>query len=510
MNTLTIKLKQHTPLIHFQHDQDGATLRASEVKPKLDKYILIQLGAGDYEKGKAQAKAKGWLVGKGDHPALDYKMRILDNPDNIIVLNTNEKKRCYNKKDEEKDIKKGKTISKVHYGDIIDNNIKHNVRFVILGQDKKEYFGKFRKTDSKIIYDLDSYPCFFANMDADIKNSDEYRKITYAKDPFGLLITTQNHELYNFLNDKNKSLLSFFFLENNFGTRQSKGFGSFYIDESDDLYREPYSRYHFSVPITDEYYYEEFFTLFKIIELFTKTLRAGINEKRGIETVFYFKSLAFMYCKDILNAEWDKKKVKTEFYFGDTVRRKDSLSKQRDKYPNDCDHDILFFDSSDGYDIRDLLGFSTNEEWLSYKDSIEKKVALQRGKTTVYPRREDVLPVDRMRSPLLIKPICKVDDNDNDNVNYTIHLLFQDKEVGMEMFKLQKEICFFSKREKDERGFSRRFMIKLPQTFSLYDYFDYIFGRLRFDISTHVEDKYQEHEYYGILEDIYSQLKECQ
>jgi hypothetical protein len=76
MNTLTIKLKQHTPLIHFQHDQDGATLRASEVKPKLDKYILKQLGWGDYGKGKEEAKTKGWLVGKGDHPALDYKMRI--------------------------------------------------------------------------------------------------------------------------------------------------------------------------------------------------------------------------------------------------------------------------------------------------------------------------------------------------------------------------------------------------------------------------------------------------
>lgn len=40
MHTLKVTLKQHTPLIHFQHDQEGATLRASEVKPKLDKFIL--------------------------------------------------------------------------------------------------------------------------------------------------------------------------------------------------------------------------------------------------------------------------------------------------------------------------------------------------------------------------------------------------------------------------------------------------------------------------------------
>lgn len=38
--TLKISLKQHSPLIHFQCDQDGASLRATELKPKLDRYIL--------------------------------------------------------------------------------------------------------------------------------------------------------------------------------------------------------------------------------------------------------------------------------------------------------------------------------------------------------------------------------------------------------------------------------------------------------------------------------------
>lgn len=36
---LEFTLKQHTPLIHFQHDQDGATLRATEVKARLDRFI---------------------------------------------------------------------------------------------------------------------------------------------------------------------------------------------------------------------------------------------------------------------------------------------------------------------------------------------------------------------------------------------------------------------------------------------------------------------------------------
>lgn len=78
MHTLKVTLKQHTPLIHFQHDQEGATLRASEVKPKLDKFILTKLGNGDYQQGFEIAKQKGWIIngGKNDCKALDYKMRI--------------------------------------------------------------------------------------------------------------------------------------------------------------------------------------------------------------------------------------------------------------------------------------------------------------------------------------------------------------------------------------------------------------------------------------------------
>ena len=36
-------LKQHTPIIHFQSDQSGATLRATELKPKLDSFLIEQL-----------------------------------------------------------------------------------------------------------------------------------------------------------------------------------------------------------------------------------------------------------------------------------------------------------------------------------------------------------------------------------------------------------------------------------------------------------------------------------
>ena len=57
-------LQQQTPMIHFQHDEPGACLRASEVKPKLDRFLLKQLGDGIKPE---------WKIGTTE--ALDYKMR---------------------------------------------------------------------------------------------------------------------------------------------------------------------------------------------------------------------------------------------------------------------------------------------------------------------------------------------------------------------------------------------------------------------------------------------------
>lgn len=49
MHTHTIYLQQHTPIIHFQAEQEGATLRATELKPKLDRLITRKLSLIDDE-----------------------------------------------------------------------------------------------------------------------------------------------------------------------------------------------------------------------------------------------------------------------------------------------------------------------------------------------------------------------------------------------------------------------------------------------------------------------------
>jgi hypothetical protein len=70
----TFHLTQHTPLIHFQHDQVLATLRATEVKPKLDRFALKKLGRGSYREGQQLAKERKWLVGSST--ALNYRLII--------------------------------------------------------------------------------------------------------------------------------------------------------------------------------------------------------------------------------------------------------------------------------------------------------------------------------------------------------------------------------------------------------------------------------------------------
>ena len=77
MYKLSFKLKQHTPIIHFQYDQEGATLRASELKPKLDKFLIKESGG----ESKLRNEHPDWFISK-DHPALNYKVKIINRDEN--------------------------------------------------------------------------------------------------------------------------------------------------------------------------------------------------------------------------------------------------------------------------------------------------------------------------------------------------------------------------------------------------------------------------------------------
>ena len=62
-------MEQHTGLLHFQHMQTGATLRATEVKPKLDCYITKRC-----ERDEGRTVPASWKL--GDTAALNYQLRF--------------------------------------------------------------------------------------------------------------------------------------------------------------------------------------------------------------------------------------------------------------------------------------------------------------------------------------------------------------------------------------------------------------------------------------------------
>ena len=78
---LIVKLVAQTPMIHFQSKQLGVTLRASEVKPKLDRFIIDLIIKEEKLKGINDVKEKypSFFRNSDLNDALDYKMHIVDN-----------------------------------------------------------------------------------------------------------------------------------------------------------------------------------------------------------------------------------------------------------------------------------------------------------------------------------------------------------------------------------------------------------------------------------------------
>ena len=147
MEKLIIRLKQHTPLIHFQPLQYEANLRASEVKPKFDKFII----------SKGFTLKKEWTHGKEPY-SLNYKMKIYP---------------------------------------VLDNN------------------------DKKII---DKLPMFFGNKTG-IAKIDKKQGVCYSKGIYIEFITREKEIMTLIM----EHIIAFLFYTN-FGNRQSKGYGSYYID----------------------------------------------------------------------------------------------------------------------------------------------------------------------------------------------------------------------------------------------------------------------------------------
>ena len=313
-NELRVVIKQHTPMLHFQYEQFG-TLRATEVKPKLDKYIWEQEWKGDYSKGKEYLT--GYLGGE-----LNLKQKF------------------------------ERGFRALNYQINITPTCKPTKRYIL---------------------DDNKFPLYFGNMGND--NGDkELKHFTFCEDE---LIVSINSFQVNILKIIKKHIAPFFQKEN-FGTRQNKGFGAFKVETVNNevpSFNLP-SKYYFSLDSGEIGQENTYRNLFEDIEYFYKTLRSGINLKgskdpntKRPKDRLYFKSLLFQYAKKIGDEKftWDKKKIRKEL-FGHLDSFKEIEADRKD--PNGSVH---FGKGREALLMRDLLGLSGQQQWKSYGNATVSK-----------------------------------------------------------------------------------------------------------------------------------------
>lgn len=182
MYKLEFTLKQHTPIIHFQHEQDGATLRATELKPKLDRFLI--------ERYRQEIEPFIRKTASSDE-YLDYKVKIREQAGDITFYYFD------STKPSKKELEKG-----------------------YLNKLKEDLKQKLNINDIEIIFETS----FFANRDKfKDKKWDEVKIGKMTNGEIKLEVIVFDLEIKEKLNE----LIPIFFVLENFGTRQNKGFGSF-------------------------------------------------------------------------------------------------------------------------------------------------------------------------------------------------------------------------------------------------------------------------------------------
>lgn len=189
MHKATFTLRQETPLIHFLHDQPGATLRATELKPKLDKFIahefeFIAPEIADKYKDQIEEMKKR-LLEEQPKPS-SYKINVYVEPD-----------------------------AKPTYF-YLESRIKDENKEKISASIKAEL-------NLENITVFGSSPLFVNNDKLDNNKWEEIKLGVMYQDDILVFVSTWDENLLNLI----KKALPLLFCFENFGLRQSKGFGGF-------------------------------------------------------------------------------------------------------------------------------------------------------------------------------------------------------------------------------------------------------------------------------------------
>jgi hypothetical protein len=344
---MIVELKQQTPILHFQPDESGATLRASEVKPKLDRFLINQ---------SDEAIPQDWFLKKSDNTklsALNYKVHFQCNGE----VKRSGDRNCKLNLNHLDNLLKVHDFIKVHENDTEKIN--------------EGYFGNMsseKNRNAKAKYIME-----------------KFKETLFCEGTVTMTILCFVPELLAVIHNN----IEKFFFAHNFGTRQDKGFGGFIVKSINNKeIKEPKdsSVCEALCKMAEAkccYYFIPKYNAFQEISKMYQVMKSGYKSK-------YHRSILFEY--------FHKKGIGNEKAFiksnGITPRFDEKNEKSGAYYTFHSNKD-----SEDTYEekkyVRALLGLSENFRYLPKGDII--MIEHQ-------PEQEDN-KIERFASPVFFKVI---------------------------------------------------------------------------------------------------------
>ena len=318
---ITIKLRQQTPMIHFQHNEHGAIIRGSELKPKLDRFLM--------KKYSGQGLEKYCLPSKENTCALNYKVRIYSSSDE--------------KPEKSEEINKEIELSRLPRES---------------GDEKRRIKADYKDKSINGLY--------FGNMvDKSANDYEERVKESYKESVFYKQdITVEIICMYKDLLDKIGESFDEFLMLTNFGTRQGKGFGSFWIKDKDPIESMKKTKRDFYY-VKNEKYLKNYNDALKDIGLIYGFMKSGFNYTRSgnLDDKNYVKGYIFKYFLD--------KKIHSDKAFSKSRVLK--LSQE-----NDINHEKFQY-------VRGLLGINDGVNYRTYTKNRNKEVIIYNEEIKRFP-----------------------------------------------------------------------------------------------------------------------------
>lgn len=454
MNKLTVTLKQHTPLIHFQHNQEGATLRASEVKPKLDKYLIKFYFDDQFEHCKYflvgyNSKSENELRKKFEtgYRALDYKLRI--------SADNNSKKEYMIIAQNNRSIQGDKLTN---YGKPTGINVLVNTPYFA-----QEQLVKDVSQDTSIWYNG-------VNNRSDNKDFKKGLFWDWTKLSF---FSMNSHCIENkCLIEIIKDQIELFFLATNFGSRSTKGFGGFSVDDLDGEKKEWTEKMLLSLPCSFVYKkmhnnesnngWNAIKNAFSQIKIDYQKLKSGVNPPNRAG---YTKSILFCYAIDKMEGSprWEKRYFKQQIKPAlQTVEPFGSFYLKANNAPIADSNGYKSWGGGYNYQyVRAVLGFAEQYEF-QLDGKRDKAVVKVNGGS-----------VERYASPLIFKVL--------DGSIYIIGYDIETQSAAQNILGKEIEFTFELVREDKKNGMKKENQklkvdeqkLKTPSEFDLLDFMKY-------------------------------------